>query len=130
MIDIKNLGYDPKIIVSKYTEFESLVKANQKLQEKNVEAEGMLRHYKLKLDEEEARWKDRGKAIEIFNRLIKDGLKVEDIFMVVHVLKNDFPQSGIKQLLEDIRTYGNITAAKWKSKREYEAESELFLDSS
>ena len=125
LIDIKKLGYDPKIIVSKYHEFESLAKANQKLKEKCLEAEEMLRHYKHKLDEEEARWKDRGIAFEIFTRLIKDGLKTEDIFMAVNVLKNDYPQSGIKQLIEDIRTYGNISAAKWKSKREYEVESEF-----
>ena len=123
LIDIKKMGYDPKIIVSKYEEFESLAKANQNLEEKNLEAERMLRHYKHKLDEEEARWKDRGNSFEIFTRLLKDGLKVEDIFMVVNVLKNDYPQSGIEQLIEDIRTYGNITTAKWKSKREYEAES-------
>jgi hypothetical protein len=129
MIDIKNLGYDPKIIVSKYEEFKSLVKVNEKLKQKYLEAERMLRHYKHKLDEEEARWKDRGNAFEIFTRLIKDGLKVEDIFMVVHVLKNDFPRSEIKQLIEDIRTYGNITAAKWKSVREYEEKSDFFLDS-
>jgi hypothetical protein len=122
-IDMKELGLDPKIIVSKYEEFESLAKANQKLKEKYLEAEEKLRHYKHKLDEEEARWKDRGDAFEIFTRLIKDGLKDEDIFMAVNVLKNDFPQSGIEQLIEDIRTYGNISAAKWKSKREYEAES-------
>lgn len=128
--DIKKLGYDPKIIVSKYHEFESLAKANQKLKEKCLEAEQMLRHYKHKLDEEEARWKDRGIAFEIFTRLIKDGLKAEDIFMAVNVLKNDFPQNGIEQLIEDIRTYGNITAAKWRSKREYEVESEFTLESS
>lgn len=128
MIDIKNLGYDPKVIVSKYEEFESLEKANQKLKEKYLEAENMLRLYKNKLDEEEARWKDRANASEIFTRLIKDGLKAEDIFMVVNVLKNDFPENGIKQLIEDIRTYGNIAAAKWKSKREYEAESEFPLE--
>jgi hypothetical protein len=122
-IDIKKMEYDPKIIVSKYEEFESLAKANQNLKEKYLEAERMLRHYKHKLDEEEARWKDRGNSFEIFTRLLKDGLKVEDIFMVVNVLKNDYPQSGIEQLIEDIRTYGNITTAKWKSKREYEAES-------
>lgn len=130
LIDIKKLGYDPKIIVSKYHEFESLTKANQKLKEKYLEAEGMLRHYKRKVDEEEARWKDRGIAFEIFTRLIKDGLKVEDIFMAVNVLKNDFPQNGIEQLIEDIRTYGNITAAKWRSKREYEVESDFTLESS
>ena len=105
-----------------------MAKANQKLKEKNLEAERILQHYKHKLDEEEARWKDHGNAFEIFTRLIKDGLKVEDIFMVVNVIKNDFPQSGIKQLIDDIRTYGNITAAKWKSKREYEAESEFPLE--
>jgi tRNA/tmRNA/rRNA uracil-C5-methylase (TrmA/RlmC/RlmD family) len=32
IIDIKKLGYDPKIIVSKYEEFESLTKANEKLE--------------------------------------------------------------------------------------------------
>ena len=58
--------------------------------------------------------------LEIFTRLIKDGLKDEDIFMAVNILKNDYPQSGIEQLIEDIRTYGNISAAKWKLKREYE----------
>jgi len=125
LIDIKKLGYDPKIIVSKYREFESLAKANQKSKEKYLEAEEMLRHYKQKLDEEKARWKDRGIAFEIFTRLIKDGLKAEDIFMAVNVLKNDFPQNRIEQLIDDIRTYGNITAAKWKSKREYEVESEF-----
>jgi len=125
LIDIKKLGYDPKIIVSKYREFESLAKANQKSKEKYLEAEEMLRHYKQKLDEEKARWKDRGIAFEVFTRLIKDGLKAEDIFMAVNVLKNDFPQNGIEQLIDDIRTYGNIAAAKWKSKREYEVESEF-----
>ena len=125
LIDIKKLGYDPKIIVSKYHEFESLAKANQKSKEKYLEAEEMLRHYKQKLDEEKARWKDHGVAFELFTRLIKNGLKAEDIFMAVNVLKNDFPQNGIEQLIEDIRTYGNIPAAKWRSKREYEVESEF-----
>jgi hypothetical protein len=121
------MGYDPKIIVSKYEEFESLEKANQKLKEEYLEAEGMLRHYKHKLDEEEARWKDRANSFEIFTRLIKAGLKDEDIFMAVDILKNDYPQSGIKQLKEDIRKYGNIAAAVWKLKRDYEAESEFPL---
>ena len=125
LADTKEMGYDPKIIVSKYEEFESLAKANQKLKEKNLEAEKMLRHYKHKLDEEQASLKDRGNAFEILTRLIKDGLKDEDIFMAVNILKNDYPQSGIEQLIEDIRTYGNISAAKSKLKREYEEESEF-----
>ncbi|HVE36655.1 MAG TPA: hypothetical protein VNA18_00510 [Nitrososphaeraceae archaeon] len=120
MIDFKNLGYDPKIIVSTYEEFESLVKANEKLKEKLRESEKLLQHYRRKSDEEEARWKDYGNAFEIFTRLIKDGLHVEDIFMVGYIINNDFPQGQIKQLIEDIRTYGSISAAKEKLKREYE----------
>ena len=38
LADMKEMEYDPKIIVSKYEEFESLAKANQKLKEKNLEA--------------------------------------------------------------------------------------------
>lgn len=124
MIDIKKLGYDPKMIVSKYEKFESLTKANEKLEAKSQELEEGLRLYTSKSDEEKLRWKDHGNAIEILSRLIRDGLKDEDIFMVAHVLKNDFPQSEIKQLIEDIHTYGNIAAAKLKLKREYEAETE------
>lgn len=124
MIDIKKLGYDPKMIVSKYEKFESLTKANEKLEAKLQELEEGLRLYRSKSDEEEHRWKDNGNAIQILSRLIRDGLKDEDIFLVAHVLKNDFPQSEIKQLIEDIRTYGNIAAAKLKLKREYEAETE------
>lgn len=127
MIDIRNLGYDPKNIVSKYEKFESLIKASEKLEAKLRESEEALQHYRHKLDEEEIRWKDHGNAFEIFTRLIKDGLKVEDIFMVVHVLKNDFPKSEIKPLTEDIRTYGNIAAAKWKLKREHDADTESLL---
>lgn len=59
MIDIRNLGYDPKIIVSKYEEFESLVKANEKLNEKLKaklqELEEVMQHYRRKSDEEEVR---------------------------------------------------------------------------
>jgi hypothetical protein len=44
--------------------------------------------------------------------------------MVVDILKNDYPQRGIKHLKEDIRKYGNIDAAVWKLKREYEEEAE------
>ena len=85
----------------------------------------MLRHYEHKLDEEQASLKDRGNAFEILTRLIKDGLKDEDIFMAVNILKNDYPQRGIEQIIEDIRTYGNISAAKSKLKRENEEESEF-----
>ena len=124
MIDIRSLGYDPKIIVSKYEQFESLVKANKKLKAKLQESEKVMQHYRRKSDEEEIRWKDHDDAFVIFTSLIKAGLKAQDIFMVVHILKNDFPQSEIKQLTDDIITYGNIAAAKWKLKREYSADTE------
>ncbi|MDP9211464.1 MAG: hypothetical protein M3N27_05675 [Thermoproteota archaeon] len=130
LIDMKKMGYDPKTIVSKYEEFESLKEANEKLETKVQESEKLLEHYKRMSDKEEARWKDHHDAFEIFSRLIKDGLKEEDIFMVVNVLKNDFPQSKIEQITEDIRTYGNIIAAKVRLKREYEAGSGFPFDRS
>jgi transposase len=128
MIEFKKLGYDPKVIVSKYEEFESLTKANEELEAKLKDSEQLLQHYRRKSAEKEAKWKDRGIAFEIFARLIKNGLKEEDIFMAVNVLKNDFPQSEIKPLLDDIRTYGNIAAAKSKLKREYEEENEALFE--
>lgn len=52
MIDIKELGYDPKIIVSKYDEFNSLTKASEKLKKDMGELEVVLRSYRRKSDEE------------------------------------------------------------------------------
>ncbi|HEX7274545.1 MAG TPA: hypothetical protein VF248_02930 [Nitrososphaeraceae archaeon] len=67
---------------------------------------------------------------EKFNSLINTGLKDEDILEVVNVLENDFPQNGIKQLKENLRTFGNIAAALGKIKREYEKKTgSLFEDS-
>ena len=59
--------------------------------------------------------------------LVKDGLKPEDIFNVVHIIKKDFPQNSITQLVEDIRTYGSISATTWRLERQYEAETEPML---
>ena len=124
LMDINNLGYDAKVIVSKYEKFESLTKANKKLKVRLQEKLRELEAYKHKSDEEQARWKDHDKAHEIFVRLLKDGLKEEDIFTAVSILNNDFTPDKTKQLLEDIRTYGSINAAKSKLKREHEEETE------
>lgn len=123
LIDIKELGLDPKIMLSKYENFESLTKEIERLEKKLQEWEKLLQHYRLKSDEEEARWKDYDNYFEVFTRLTKDGLKPEDIFMVAHVLKNDFPKSEIKQLIEYILTYGNLAAAKLKLERESKEEA-------
>jgi hypothetical protein len=127
MIDLKNLGYDPKVIVAKHEESESLTKINKKLEAKLQESENALVSYRSKLDEVQARWKDYGNAFEEFNSLVKDGLSAEDIFMAVHVLKNDFPKRVVHQLIQDIRTYGSIAAARWKLQRGYEAETESMI---
>ena len=122
LIDIKKMGYDAKDIVSKYEDFESLKKANEKLDKKLRESEKLLEHYRRMLVKEETRSKGQHIASEVFARLIKDGLKAEDIFNVAHILNNDFPQGEIKQLIEYIRTFGSIAAAKAKLEREYEHE--------
>ena len=128
LIDIKSMGYDPKVIVSKYEKFESLTKAIEKLEKKLGESTAVLQRLRHKSDEENARWKDYDNAFEIFNRLVKDGLKEEDILMAAHVLKNDFPQNEIKQLIEDIRTYGNVATAISILRREYEGNTEFLSD--
>ena len=127
LIDIKNMGYDPKVIVSKYERFMSLTKANKKLEARLQEKEKALKDYKRKSDEEEGKWKDYGNSFETFTRLIKAGLKEKDIFTAVEILKNDYTQDKTNQLLEDIRTYGSISAAKSKLERELQDEDQ-YLD--
>jgi antirestriction protein len=127
MIDFKSLGYDPKVIVSKYEKSESLTKMNEKKEAKLQQSEKILESYRSKLNEVEARCKDYENAFKVFNSLVKDGLSNEDIFMAVHVLKNDFRKMDREQLLQDIRTYGSIAAARWKLQRVYEAETESMI---
>jgi transcriptional regulator with XRE-family HTH domain len=127
MIDFKRLGYDPKAIVAKYEASESLTKMNEKLEAKLQQSESILESYRSKEAELEAKWKDYGNAFEKFNGLVKDGLSSEDIFMAVHVIKNDFPKRDIHQLIEDIRTYGSVAAARWKLQRGYEAETQSMI---
>src|SRR5437867_406871 len=127
MIDFKSLGYDPKVIVSKYEKSESLTIMNEKKEAKLQQSEKILESYRSKLNEVEARSKDYENAFEIFNSLVKDGLSNEDIFMAVHILKNDFRKMDREQLLQDIRTYGSIAAARWKLQRGYEAETKSMI---
>jgi transcriptional regulator with XRE-family HTH domain len=127
MVDFKNLKFDPNDIVSKYENMISLSSANEKLDDKLQRSEKVFESYKRKQEEEEARWKDYYNAFQIFTSLVKDGLKPEDIFNVVHIIKKDFPQNSITQLVEDIRTYGSISAATWRLERRYEVETEPML---
>jgi hypothetical protein len=126
LADINNLGYDAKVIVSQYAKLESLTKANEKLKRRLQEKVRELEIHKRKPDEEQARWKDHNKAFEIFIRLVKDGLKEEDIFTAAHILNNDFTPDRIKELLEEFRTCGSIPEVKLKLKREYEENDLLF----
>jgi hypothetical protein len=126
LADINNLGYDAKVIVFQYARLESLTKANEKLKRRLQEKVRELEIYKRKSDEEQARWKDHNKAFEIFIRLVKDGLKEEDIFTAAHILNNDFTPDRIKELLEEFRTCGSIPEVKLKLKREYEENDLLF----
>lgn len=127
MIGIKNLWYDPKAIVAAYNQSESLIKENETAGTRLHESEKILESYERKLEEQKARWADDYDALEMFKRLKRDGLSSENIFMAVHVLKNDFTKKDIAQLMQDIRTYGSIAAARWKLQRQYEAEPGTML---
>jgi hypothetical protein len=128
LIDLKKMGYDPKAIGSNYEKFESLTKENQRLEKRLQEYEKVLRQYNLKSEEEKTRWKDHGIAFQIFTRLIKSGLKEQDIFVLVNIITNDFPEIAIEELQEQLREYGRITAALLKKKREYETETGSFFE--
>lgn len=127
MIDFKNLNYDPKDILSKYERIESLTKTIEKLNLEFQRLEKTLESFRRKQKEEESKWKDYDNAIEIFTSLVKDGLRPEDIFKCVHILKKDFPERAVSQLIEDILTYGSLAGALSRLKREYDAKIEPML---
>ena len=127
MIDFKNLNYDPKDILSKYERIESLTKAIEKLNLEFQSSEKTLESFRRKQKEEESKWKDYDNAFEIFTNLVKDGLRPEDIFICVHILKKDFPERAVSQLIEDILTYGSLAGALSRLKREYDAKIEPML---
>ena len=77
--------------------------------------------------EAESRWKDDYDAFQMFNSLIKDGIRREDIFNVIHIINKDFPRSTISQLIDDVQTYGSLAASTWKLQRKYDAENEFML---
>jgi len=126
MIGIKNLGYDPNAIVAAYNKSESLIKENETAETRLHESE-KIESYERKLEEQKARWADDYDAFEMFKRLKRDGLSGENVFMAVHVLKNDFTKKDIDQLMQDIRIYGSIAAARSKLQRQYEAETGTML---
>lgn len=128
LIDMKKMGYDPKAIGSSYEKFESLTKEKERLEKRLQEYEKVLRYYNRKSEEEKIRRKDNGVALQIFTRLIKNGLKEEDIFVVANILKNDFPESAIEELQGYLRDYGSMSAALLKKKREYESETDSFFE--
>jgi hypothetical protein len=127
MIDFKNLNYDPKEIISKYENMISLTRAIEKLGPKLQKSEEFLESNIRKKDEEEAKWKDHYNAIEIFTDLVKNGLRGEDIFRVINIINKDFPEKTISQIVEDIRTYGSLSAAVWRLERKYDAITESML---
>jgi len=128
MINSKKLGYDPKAIVSLFGKSENLTKTIEKLEIKLQEMEDMLEFYIKRKNEEESRWNENQNAFEKFNSLIKDGLSAEDIFTVVHVLKNDFPDMDVPQIIKEIKTLGSIQAVRLKRQRILETTSGWMLD--
>ncbi len=122
--DFKDLKYDPKDIISKYENMVTLTRTNEKLEAKMQRSEKILQSYRRKEREEETKWKDKEKAFEIFTNLINAGLKEEDIFKIAYILHKDFLENTISELVEDISTYGSISAATWRLVRQDEAETE------
>lgn len=118
--DFKSLGWDVNHIISQYEEIESLKNTKEKLEKKTQKYELILEKYRRKVREEESRLSIHHHAFNIFSNLIERGLRPEDIFKNCLILKNDFSENLISELIEDIHTYGGISSARVKLEREYE----------
>ena len=118
--DFKSLGWDVNHIISQYEEIESLKNTKEKLEKKIQKYELILEKYRRMQREEESRWSIHHHAFNIFSNLIAGGLRPEDIFKICLILKNDFSENLISELIEDIHTYGSISSARIKIEREYE----------
>jgi DNA-binding XRE family transcriptional regulator/cell division protein FtsB len=118
--DFKNLGWDVNYIISQYEEFESLKNTKNKLEKKIQKYELVVEKYRRKQREEESRWSIHNHAFNIFSNLIEAGLRPEDIFKICLILKDDFSENLISELIEDIQTYGSISSARIKLERENE----------
>jgi hypothetical protein len=89
------------------------------------QSDELLKYYRRRQKEEEGKWKEYYNTIGILNQLMKDGLQVKDIFMAINILKNDYSQGDIQQLMEDINTYGTIAAARRRLQMQDEIETSM-----
>lgn len=116
--NFEDLKWDLKSILSVFGEFNAVTDEISKLKKKCEEIQIILQKYRSKAKAEEIEWGKRYESLKIFENLIQTGLKPEDILAVSHILKNDFPQNLIPQLIEEISTYGTILTAKFKLEAE------------
>jgi hypothetical protein len=127
MIDFKGLGYDPKLIVSKYERVQTLTSAIATLELRLQKSEKVLKSYSHIIKDEENRWKGHFDTIRTFEDLMRAGLRKEDIFTTVDLIKRDFPGNSISHIFKDLHTYGSLAAATWKMEREEDAKNAFLL---
>jgi uncharacterized protein YajQ (UPF0234 family) len=113
----KRLGWDTTTIIDKYKKEEDLELGIKKQGTKMKKHEAVLEDLYRKRMEEERKWGIYSNGIQVFNKLVKSGLKPEDIFNASYVLKSNYTPETISQLLEDIDKYGSIAAATVKLER-------------
>jgi hypothetical protein len=121
--EFKKLGWDTKVIIGKYEEEQNLESAIKKLESKMKRYETVLEDLHRKRTEQKIQVADHYDAFQVFTKLVKSGLKTEEIINVSNVLKNNFTQESMLQLLEDIEKYGSIAAARAKLERAYPNEN-------
>jgi DNA-binding XRE family transcriptional regulator len=115
--NVKSMGYDPSLVVSKLSEIESLERRKAKLEKECDNYEANLEQYAIKLKAAQTYWGNHEASVDLYANAVSMGLTPHDIFDAVTIFaKNvDFtPQ----QVIHDLRVYGDIRAAIFKSKRE------------
>lgn len=117
--EFKKLGWDAKTIVTKYEQEVDLEARIKKQEAKMRRYEVVLEDLYHKTAEEKRKWGGRMDAVQIFNKLVESGVKPDEIFKVSYILKNNYTQETVSQLIEDIEKYGSIAASRLRLERNY-----------
>jgi len=112
--ELKKLGWNAKDIISKYQKVENLESEANTLETKMQKYETILENYKRKEREEKTKWGINFDGIQKFSKLVQSGLRPEDVLRISYILNNSFTPTSISQLIEDIETYGSVSAARSK----------------
>jgi hypothetical protein len=115
--NLKHWGYDPSLVVSKLSEIESLERRKAELEKECDNIEANLEQYAIKLKAAQTYWGNHEALADLYANAVSMGLTPHDIFDAVTIFAQNVDFTP-QQVIRDLRVYGDIRAAIFKSKRE------------